>query len=74
MAKKVQAVIRVAGVILVIAGAGLAYWGYQISGAVGSQLRHAFSGSYSNEVMIRYIAGAASFAAGLFLVIKKILR
>lgn len=71
MAKNTQAVTKAAGIVLVVAGIGLAYWGYQISGSVGSQLRQAFSGSHSNEVMIRYIAGAASFAVGLFLFLKK---
>lgn len=67
MAKGTQAV----GIVLVVAGVGLAYWGYQLSGSVGSQLRQAFSGSHSDEVMIRYIAGAASFAVGLFMFLKK---
>lgn len=71
MARNTQAVTKAVGVVLVVAGIGLAYWGYQISGSVGSQLHQAFSGSHSNEVMIRYIAGAASFAAGLFLFLKK---
>lgn len=71
MANGTQAVTRVAGIVLVVAGIGLAYWGYQISGSVGSQLRQAFTGSHSDQVMIRYIAGAASFAVGLFLVLKK---
>lgn len=71
MAKSTQATTKAIGVILVIVGIGLAYWGYQISGSFGSQLRHAFSGSHSDEVMIRYISGAASSAAGLFLLFKK---
>ena len=71
MAKGTQAATKAAGIILVVAGIGLAYWGYQISASVGSQLRQAVTGSHSDEVMIRYIAGAASLAVGLFLVLKK---
>ncbi|OGS95562.1 MAG: hypothetical protein A3H31_13195 [Gallionellales bacterium RIFCSPLOWO2_02_FULL_57_47] len=71
MANGTQAATKAVGIVLVVAGIGLAYWGYQISGSVGSQLRQAFSGSHSDEVMIRYIAGAASFAVGLFLFFKK---
>lgn len=71
MANRTQAVANAVGIVLIVAGIGLAYWGYQISGSVGSQLHHAFSGSHSNEVMIRYIAGAASFAVGLFMLLKK---
>ena len=70
MAKNAQTA-KVVGIVLVVAGVGLAYWGYQMSGSVGAQLRHAFAGSHSDEIMIRYIAGAASFAAGLFLILKK---
>jgi len=71
MAKNTQTVTKAVGIVLVVVGAGLGYWGYQISESFGSQLRHAFSGSHSNEVMIRYLAGAASFAVGLFLLSKK---
>ena len=71
MAKGTQATTKAIGLVLVVVGIGLAYWGYQISGSVGSQLRQAFSGSHSDEVMIRYIAGAASFIVGLFMLVKK---
>ena len=59
------------GIALMVIGVGLAYWGYDMSGGFESQLNQAFSGSSSNAVLIRYIGGAASFAAGLFLFIKK---
>ena len=54
-----------------VIGVGLAYWGYDMSGGFDSQLNQAFSGSSSDDVMIRYIAGAACFVAGLYLFIKK---
>ena len=62
---------KLIGIALMVAGIGLAYWGYDMSGGLDSQLNQAFSGSSSDGVMIRYIAGAASFAAGLMLFIKK---
>jgi len=62
---------KIAGVILIVAGLGLAYWGYQESGSVSSSLNQAFSGSPSDNVMIKYIAGAASAAAGAFLFMRK---
>lgn len=71
MAKGTQVTTKTIGIVLVVVGIGLAYWGYQISGSVASQLRQAFSGSHSDEVLIRYIAGAASSAIGLFLSFKK---
>ena len=62
---------KIVGIILAILGIGLAYWGYRMSGSFGSQLNQAFSGSPSDKVMAFYIGGAASFAAGLFLLLKK---
>ncbi|MDX1562402.1 MAG: DUF3185 family protein [Gammaproteobacteria bacterium] len=62
---------RVLGIALLIIGAGLLWWGYQLSDSIGSQLTETISGSMPDEVMIRYIAGAASFAVGLFLSLKK---
>ena len=62
---------KLISIALMAAGIGLAYWGYDMSGGLDSQLNQAFSGSSSDGVMIRYIAGAASFAAGLFLYLKK---
>ena len=62
---------KITSIVLMVIGAGLAFWGYQISGGFGSQVSQAFSGSPTDKVMMLYIGGAASFAAGLFLFIKK---
>ena len=59
------------GIVLIVAGIGLAFWGYQMSGSLGSQVNQALNGSYTDKVMIVYIVGAASFIAGLFLLMKK---
>ncbi len=71
MAKKSNLTLKILGLIFIVAGIGLAIWGYQLSGSFGSQLSVAFTGSDSDAVMIRYIAGAACFVVGLFLVVKK---
>lgn len=63
--------IQIMSIALMVIGVGLAYWGYDMSGGLDSQLNQAFSGSSSDGVMIRYIAGAASFVVGLFLFLKK---
>lgn len=63
--------IQILSIALMVIGVGLAYWGYDMSGGLDSQLNQAFSGSSSDGVMIRYIAGAASFVVGLFLFLKK---
>lgn len=70
MANESGATMKVIGIVLMVAGAGLAFWGYQMSGSLGSQITQAVSGAASDAVMIRYIGGAASFLAGLFLFVK----
>lgn len=71
MAKKSKPNKKVLGIILLVVGAGLAFWGFQMSGSIGSKITRAISGSDTNRVMFAYIGGAASFAAGLFLLVKK---
>ena len=62
---------KLIGIALLIVGIGLAFWGYQQSGSVGSQITHTVTGSYTDKVMTLYIGGAACFVVGLFLTIKK---
>ena len=62
---------KMIGLVLAIVGAGLAVWGYRLSGGFGSQVTQAFTGSPTDKVMIFYIGGAASLAVGLFLLLKK---
>lgn len=57
--------------ILIVVGIGLAFWGYQMSGSIGSSLSRAFSGSDTNKVMACYIGGAVSIVVGIYLFIKK---
>ena len=59
------------GLALIVIGAGLAYWGYQISASLTSQVSSTITGSLPKDVMYRYIGGAASAVAGLFLLVKK---
>ncbi len=56
--------------VLLVVGSGLAFWGYQLSGSFSAQFSKAVTGSEGDKVMMLYIAGAASFAAGLFLLLK----
>lgn len=62
---------KIVGLILLVVGAGLAWWGYQLSGSIGSQLTKSLSGAMPEQVMYRYIGGAASAAVGLFLLGKR---
>ncbi|MHB8121197.1 MAG: DUF3185 family protein [Desulfuromonadaceae bacterium] len=61
----------VIGLVLLVGGAGLAYWGYQMSHSLASNLSQAFTGALPDAVMYRYIGGAVSCVAGLFLLVKK---
>lgn len=70
MSKNNSAVEKALGLALIVTGAGLAYWGYQISETLTVQLTSAFSGQLPAEVMSRYIGGAACGVAGLFLLVK----
>ena len=62
--------IKIVGVVLLVLGAGLGYWGWDMSDSMGSQLNEAFNGTVSDDVMYRYIGGAVSAAVGLFLLLK----
>lgn len=61
---------KVIGIVLAVIGAGLVIWGYQMSDSVGSQVTEAVTGAATDKVMYYYIAGAASFAVGLFLTLR----
>lgn len=71
MAKSSFPMNKVIGLALLVIGAGLAFWGYQISDSLGSQLTQSISGSMPDEVMYRYISGAAGIIVGLYLLMKK---
>lgn len=61
---------KIIGIILIVVGAGLALWGYQLSGSAGSQITQAVTGSDTDKVMILYISGAVSFVVGIYLFVK----
>jgi len=58
---------KMIGIALIVLGLGLAIWGYQLSGSVGSELTQAVTGSDTDKVMTLYITGAVSFVVGIFL-------
>jgi len=66
-----KTMIRVIGLVLLVGGAGLAYWGYQMSHSIVSNFSRALTGSLPDAVMYRYIGGAISGIVGLFLLAKK---
>ena len=62
---------KIAAIVLVVLGIGLAFWGYRLSGGVGAQLSQAVTGSPSDRIMAFYIGGAVSLAVGLYLLFRK---
>jgi len=66
-----KTMMRVIGLVLLVGGAGFAYWGYQMSHSLVSEFTRAVTGSLPAEVMYRYIGGAIGSAIGLFLLLKK---
>lgn len=71
MARSSGRIMKIIGLILIVIGCGLAIWGYQLSGSVGSQITQAVTGSETDKVMTFYIAGAVSFVVGIYLFVKK---
>jgi hypothetical protein len=71
MATNRAPLMQIGGIALVVIGIGLIVWGYQMSDSVVSQVSEAFTGSETDDVMIRYIGGAASLVVGLFLLFKR---
>ena len=67
MATGSKATIKIIGIALTILGVGLAIWGYQLSDSIGSQISQVVTGSDTDKVMTFYIAGAISFAVGMYL-------
>ncbi len=71
MAKRSKSKIKIISIALMVIGIGLAFWGYQMSGSIGSKITQTITGSHADKVMILYIGGAVSFIVGLYLNIKK---
>ena len=45
---------KIISIALMVSGIGLAVWGYQLSGSVGSQINQAVTGSDTDKVMTFY--------------------
>ena len=71
MAKNSTSATKLIGIAFAVIGAGLIYWGYQLSDSLGSQLTESITGSMPDEVMYRYIGGAALLAVGLYTFLKR---
>jgi len=60
---------KIVGIALVVLGIGLAIWGYQLSGSVGSQITQAVTGSDTvvGAVLGGFVFGLLGITTGGFL-------
>ena len=71
MSTNSNSAVKLIGLVLLVGGLGMAFWGYQMSGAFASKLTRGLTGALPDAVMYRYIGGAISSVVGLFLLVKK---
>ncbi len=62
---------KLLSIILIVLGVALLIWGFQLSGSAANEVARSVTGSSSDAVTYRYIGGAISLAAGLFLFFRK---
>ncbi|SFR65962.1 Protein of unknown function [Marinobacter daqiaonensis] len=58
---------KIVGIVLLVVGILLLFFGWQASQSVGEQLAETFTGRFSNETMWYIIGGVAAIVAGAFL-------
>jgi hypothetical protein len=58
---------KIVGIVLIVVGAVLLYFGYQASDAPLEQVRETVTGDYSDRTMLYLIGGAAAAVAGVLL-------
>ncbi|MEP1217391.1 MAG: DUF3185 family protein [Marinobacter sp.] len=58
---------KLIGLVLLVVGIALLYFGYQSTQSVGDQITEAFTGRFTDETMWYLIGGAAAIVAGGFL-------
>lgn len=71
MATSANTLVKIIGLVLLVGGAGVAFWGYQMSGSLAAQFSKTLTGALPDAVMYRYIGGAVSCVVGLFLLVKE---
>ena len=62
---------KLLSIVLIALGVGLLIWGFQMSGSAANEVSRSLTGSSTDAVMYRYIVGAVSVVAGLFLMFRR---
>ena len=60
---------KIIGIVLLVVGAVLLYFGFQASDAPLEQARETITGDYSDQTMLYLLGGAAAAVAGLALLV-----
>jgi hypothetical protein len=60
---------RVVGIVLLVVGVLLLFFGWQATGSMGEQMHETFTGRFSDGTMWYLIGGAASAVGGLVLLL-----
>lgn len=58
---------KIVGVVLLVVGVMLVFFGWQGSESLGDQLTESITGRFTDETMLYLIGGAAAVIAGAFL-------
>jgi hypothetical protein len=61
---------KLMGLILLVVGAILLFFGWRASESLGEQLTETFTGRFTDETMIFIIGGAVCLAAGLYMTVR----
>jgi len=60
---------RILGIVLLVIGAALLYFGYQKTGAVTERARQTVTGDYTDRTMFYLVGGAAAGIAGIAFIV-----
>ncbi len=60
---------QIVGIMLLVAGAILLYFGYEASQSVGEQLRETFTGRFTDSTTWYFVLGGVAAAAGIGLLV-----
>jgi Protein of unknown function (DUF3185) len=71
MTTNTNSLFKLVGLVLLVVGLGLAYWGFQLSGSIQSELTEVITGAETDKVMQFYIGSAVCCIAGLYLIFKR---
>jgi hypothetical protein len=58
---------KLLGIVCLVVGAIMLFFGWQASQSVGDQLTEAFTGRFTEQTMIYIVGGAVAIVIGLYL-------